>query len=66
MKKKTQQDQWFSWGKTVVTFWACLITYEAFNGDYTIFGNRDLGIMEEYNWGIVAISLENTVCEGYT
>lgn len=53
-------------GKIIVKFWIFIVTGAAFNGDYKIFGNKDLAIMEGYNLGTVAITLEDIVCKGYT
>lgn len=54
----------WGWGETIVTFWTCLVTCEALNRHYKIFGEKDLAIMKYYNWGIIAINLESIVCEG--
>lgn len=52
-------------GKTVVKFQTLLVTCGAFNGDYKLFGNKDLVIMEDFNWKIIAINLKNIVCKIY-
>lgn len=52
-------------GKIIVKFWIFIVIGVVFNGDYKIFGNKDLVIMEGYNLGIVVIILEDIVCKGY-
>ena len=43
------------------------MTCGEFNGDYTVFGNKDLTIMKDYNWKILAINLlQNIVSKRYT
>lgn len=51
-------------GETIITFWTFLVTCEALNRHYKIFGERDLASMKYYNWGIIALNLESIVCEG--
>ena len=53
-------------GKTVVKFQTLLVTCGAFNGDYKLFGTKDLVIMEDFNWKIIAINLKNIVCKRST
>lgn len=43
-----------------------MVTCGEFNGDYKVFGNKDLVIMKDYNWKILAINLQNIVCKRYT
>lgn len=50
-------------GETVVKFQTLLVTCGAFNGDYKLFRNKDLVIMEDFNWKIIAINLKNIVCK---
>lgn len=50
-------------GKTVVKFQTLLVTCGAFNGDYKLFRNKDLVIMQDFNWKIIAINLKNIVCK---
>lgn len=54
---------WGGVGKAVLKFWTLLITCGALNGDYKVFGNRDLAIMKDCHWKIVAFNLENIVCK---